>query len=521
MNVPSQPPPDGSKEFIRSEWDSIRDSTVRPLELTGLAGDGQHRDEFLTGAELLRFLGPRAKRDKRTRELMTPRPAQLLIADAVENTDRFLGLLAPRRSTKTSAMFAVAMGRIAGREDYRVGYTMATTALKARARFKEDIAAPLEYLYPDVKTRPFKIDRTGGAEAIRWLSTGSLFQFLAPKGDGFRSDAWDLILIDEGGEAEPDMAEDILAGAGATMDTIPDAQLVVMGTAGDVREGGLLWPTLKDGREGKNRTSVVSWSAPEDTTVADILDEDGEKDWARAQTLLLASHPGIGHGSELVDIEPNFWSWKPEKFLKEYLGIFTRRGGASFINYPAWQSMTNTGTMPPPPSHFRLAFKVHPLQTSASIVAVWRVNGKVHAGVLDHRRGVAWLYSQLLLLSRKYRVPIVYDNGNSVDTAEVEKLQRAKPRPPLEPQNWNQVSTAAATLLKEIESLNVEHYGQPDLDEGIRIVVKRGTRDSKRWGFGRENEEDDITGVEAMALALRAYDEAKPRVPIRLITEVA
>ena len=177
--------------------------------------------------------------------------------------------------------------------------------------------------------------------------------------------------------------------------------------------------------------------------------------------------------------------------------------------------------MPPPPSHFRLAFKVHPLQTSASIVAVWRVNGKVHAGVLDHRRGVAWLYSQLLLLSRKYRVPIVYDNGNSVDTAEVEKLQRAKPRPPLEPQNWNQVSTAAATLLKEIESLNVEHYGQPDLDEGIRIVVKRGTRDSKRWGFGRENEEDDITGVEAMALALRAYDEAKPRVPIRLITEVA
>jgi len=514
------PPPVGSIDFLRSEWESIRDSTVRPLDLTGLAGDGPHREEFLRGAELLRFLGPKAKRDKRTRELMTPRPAQLLIADAVENADRFLGLLAPRRSTKTSAMFAIAMGRISNRDDYRVGYAMATTALKGRARFKEDIAAPLEFLFPDKKTRPFTINYAGGSESIRWKETGSLFQFLAPKGDGFRSDAWDLILIDEGGEAEPEMAEDILAGAGATMDTIPDAQLVVMGTAGDVREGGLLWPTLKDGREGKNRTSLVAWSAPEGTTVDDLKGDDGEKDWEKAKVLLIAGHPGIGHGSELIDIEPNFWSWKPERFLKEYLGIFTRPGGASFMNYPAWLGMADTGRMPSPPSHFRLAFKVHPLQTSASIVAVWRVDRKVNVGVVDTRKGVTWLYPRLLALAAKYNVPIAYDTANSVDTAEADRLKRAKRRPQIEGLNWNQVSTGAAATFNEIETGNVVHYGTPELNDAVRVVVKRGTRDSKRWAYGRPpgNEEADITTLEAFSIGLRAYDEAKPRVPITLIT---
>jgi hypothetical protein len=519
----SKPPPVGSVDFFRLNWDSIRDKVITPRNLTGLAGDGQHRVEFLEGMELLRLSGPRAKMDKRTKTLMTPRPAQLMIADAIEDADRFMGLLAPRRSTKTSALFAIAMGRGSNRPDYRIGYTMATTALKARDRFKQEIVAPLEFLYPDKATRPFVVNKAGGSESITWKSTGSVFQFLAPKGDSFRSDAWDLILVDEGGSADPDMAEDIMAGALATMDTVPDALMVIMGTAGKVRDGGLLWPVLEDGRAGRNRTSVIEWAAPPETKVTDILDADQEIDLAKFNAFLLVSHPGIGFGSTVGDIEPNVSKAKPEDSLREYLSIFSRIGGEGFLDQLKWASAAVKGALPPaPPTHFRLAFKVHPLQTSASIVATWREDGpgsKIHAIVIDQRKGVAWLKPRLLELARRYRTPVVYDTGNNVDQSVAEQLQRAKPKPMLEPRNWNQVSSAAATLVQQLETENVVHYDQAPLNDAIKLAVKRASRESKRWAFGRGADETaDITALEAWALALHAYDESKPRVPLALVT---
>lgn len=498
------PPPVGSQDSHTESWDAIRDSGISPLNVSTLDCTPSFREEFIAGAKLL-GLGR-----KRMPELV---PQMLTVADAVNANPRFLGLLLPRRSSKTTSLFALAMGRVSTREDYLVGYTMATTATKARQRFRNDVAAPLEIMFPDKKTRPFVINYAGGSESIRW-NNGSIFQFLAPKGEAFRSDAWDLIIIDEAGEAEPELTEDLISGALATMDTRPDSTLIAAGTAGLFRDGNLLWDMLEDGRVGKNRTGIVEYAAPPTTSLRDI------DDWESAKTLVLAAHPGIGTLTDLETIESNFEKLRPEQFLREYLSIFAKLGGSSFIDFGAWSAMGTSDPLPAPPKHFRLAFKVHPLQTSASIVAVWRdAQRVVHIGVLDHRKGVAWLHERLLGLSRKYGLPIVYDSGNNVDTVVTERLERARPRPKFEPQAWNAVSTAAATLLQEIDGGNVAHYAQPELDEAVRLAVKRGTKDSKRWAFGRGPvETSDITALEAASLALRAYDEAKPRVPIAIVT---
>lgn len=85
----------------------------------------------------------------------------------------------------------------------------------------------------------------------------------------------------------------------------------------------------------------------------------------------------------------------------------------------------------------------------------------------------------------------------------------------LTPQRWGDVSTAASLLTKEIQSENVHHWGEESLSSAVRLATKRGTRESKRWAFGRPSDEDDITSLEAAAIALRLFDEAPPRAALK------
>jgi hypothetical protein len=508
--VTTQPPPEGSRLFLRT-WESVRDSVVLPANLSALGDDPATREEFLEGARLLRLMGERARVDKRTRKPMTPRPAQLLIADAVAGADRFLPLLAPRRSTKTSALLALAVGRISKREDYRVHYTMATTALKARNRFETDVRAPIEHLYPDARTRPLHLDSSGGKEKVTCRETGSLLQFGAPKGDAYRSDAWDLIIVDEAGEAEPDMTEDLLAGALSTMDTIPDALFIAAGTAGATRDGNLLWRLLEDGRAKRNRTGIVEWAVADDALKVEDLET-----WGDGVPHLLAVHPGIGHGSTLEDIEPSFTLLGPARFAAEYLGKFGSVGTAAFLDQVKWANGADGGSVPALSElpKFTLAFQVSPDSARASIVAAWRDDDDHACGLVVYSDPIRGLQKTALAVARKYSAPIAYDSGSSTTDSEAQKLARARPRPRMLPQNWSDVSTAAALLARELEAENVRHWAQPDLDGAAAIATKRGVRDSKRWAYGRPGGEGDITALEAFSIALRAYDEAPPRIAL-------
>jgi hypothetical protein len=513
LKMASIPPPVGSDvshtdiDTPDGSWVSVRDSGIPALNISTLSDSREGREEFLNGCLLL-GLGK-----KRMPHLA---PQMLLLADAANAMPRFMGVLLPRRSSKTTSLFALALGRISARSEYLVSYTMATTASKGRQRFLNDIVGPLETRFPDESTRPFKIDRGAGREKITWIHAegNSIFQFLTPRGDAFRSDSWDLIIMDEGGEADPEMSEDLIAGALATMDTREDSTLIIAGTAGAYRDGNLLWDQMEDGRNGKNNTAILEFAAPPNTSVNDI------GTWEEARELVLAAHPGIGTLTTLAIMESNYekMSARLGSFLREYLSIFAVLGGSSFINPVKWAGGGRAGALPTPPEHFRMAFVVHPLQTSAAIVAAWRVDGKAHLLVLDHRNGVSWLFAAYVRLARKYKLPVVSDSGNNVNTSEVEKMQRTKPALRFELQNWNQVSAAAASLMAEINASNVVHYSQEPLNEAVRVAVKRGTKMSKRWAFGRGAEENDITALEAGSIALRAFDESKPRQPMQIIT---
>ncbi len=427
----------------------------------------------------------------------TLKPQQLLLADMLNSGNQFNSVLLPRRSAKTASVLAWAIGRCAHREEYMVAYTMATTGAKARDRFAKEIVPALQRLYPDPKTAPFKVYKAAGAERILF-DNGSIFQVLGPHGEHFRSDAFDVIVIDEAGEATVEMGEDIIDAALPTMDTRDGAMLVFAGTAGEYRKGNLLWDELEKGRAGEPGHGIIDFSA------GDLVSAEELGDWETVAPLVKLWHPGVGTLTTLAKMQINYETLGPARFAKEYLGIFALVGmTGGLFDMTKWDKCGIDTALPALPEKFALAVAAHPLQLSASIAAVWRERGVACFAVLEHRVGVDWLPQVAAAISAKHKIPIIHDTRGVV-AVEVETMHRMSPRPRLEPQAWKDVQIAAHTLAKEIELGRIKHWKQPMLDEAARLVTQRKVLGS--WAFGRISETDDITPIEAVSLGLRVWD---------------
>lgn len=498
-----------SSLFVQ-DWNSLKAEGIAPRyeshTAAETAANDQLRAEFLAGCELLGLVG-RAK---------TLKPQQLRTADVLNVGERFTGVLEPRRSSKTTTLLAWALGRCASRDDYLIAYTVCTSGKKARDRFNKDIVPVLERMYPDADARPFRIYKAAGQERVVF-NNGSVFQIAKPAGDDFRSEAYDVIILDEAGEATPEMGEDLLSAALPTQDTRPGAMLVVAGTAAKYRTGNLLWDELEKGRQEEARHGIIDYSAGDIYAVEDI------ETWDDAKPLVIMSHPGIGTLTTAESIEDNYKALGREQFAREYLGIFGDDGSTAGIIRPdRWEAATLAEALPEPPKHFVIGVAVRVNQASACVVAAWREDGVARLLVLEHHPGVNWLTDRVTELGQKYKVPIAYDDMQGPTLAEVEPLKRVRPGLKLKPQNTKNVSTAAALFVKEVDSGNLCHFGQDSLTHAALTARKRTFRAGNAWAFGRPDADADITAIEAAALALRLYDETpEKKATLGIITSAA
>jgi hypothetical protein len=484
------------------DWDQLRAGALQPAHISApIATD---RDAFLAGATATGLVG---------RQLQL-KPHQLLVPEVLDAGHVSNAILMPRRSTKSTSLIAWMIGRCLTRDDYLCAYIYATTAKKARTRFLQDIAPMLERNRQRIPIG-FKIARNAGIERVTF-ENGSIFAIIAPRGDDLRSDAWDLIVIDEAGEADPAKGEDMLSAALPTMDTRPDAQLVVAGTAGRYRRGNILWDQLEDGRAGL--AGILEYSAP-DTLTADDTD-----DWPTMAAILEACHPGVASGLTTLDVLQERWrKMKRSLFLGEYCSIFGDIGGGGGIIPPAkWKlaGIPFVFSYPDPPERFGLALSVTPNLTAGAIVAAWRESdGTGRLLLLDHHEGIRWMPARAAELARRYRLPITHDNFGSVMVV-VEEIMQLQPRPRLDPQTTRGTTTAAGKLVEQIESGLVMHYEQEELTAAALLARKR-TIGPKAWAFGRQDVEDDIAAIEAASLALRAYDEQPARTKVSILRPTA
>jgi hypothetical protein len=483
----------------------LRNSAIPPLHASSYAGSDGLFKEFLNGAQALGA----------NNQYRSLKGQQGVIADVCNATGEdglplfeTIGICIPRRATKTSSVFAVAIGRLLNRPGYRVGLT-AQTGAKARTRWLDDIVDPLLTAYPDNGSRPFIINRSQGGEKITFAN-GSRLVVLPPKEDAARGESFNLFIIDEAQEFDAEEAQKLKAGIEPAFDTKPDHQLIVLGTAGEFR-GGLLWDTLELGRRGE--AGIVEYAVPDTLSPEDFMDEDGEKDWDKAEAHVLAAHPGIGQDdlTPLKVVRTRFLEWPLAAWLREYAGLWPRGIGSSILNMDKWMDGKRDDAPPVQwlPKDAVLGISVHPNQSVSALVAAWREDGKAVLLLVDHRPGIEWLTDRVTATARKYKLPISHDTTGAVGT-EVDVLKKTTPRLKLRPQKWADIKVGHAQLTKDVDTGKVSHWDQDGLRNAVNIVTKRQYGERGGWAFGRKHDGDDITPIEAAALALMGYD-AQPK----------
>lgn len=484
--------------FDEAAWLACRALALPPLHVSELVTTEHDRREFLHGATLLRFFGERAMRGRE------PKPQQLLVVDMLAAGRQQNAILLPRRSAKSTTLIAVALGRAAHREDYRVGVLTMSTGKAGRSRFLKDVAPALERVAGD-----HKIVRSAGQERVEFPSTGGIVQWLSSI-DDLRGEAFDMVILDEAGEPDPQKVEDALAAAMPTLDTRPDAQIVAAGTAGKFRTGNLLWEWLELGRAAKG--GIIEYAMPDN-----VQDEDLAS-WDAIAPLVLAAHPGVGTLTTAEVVQARYETMPRVVFIAEYGGIFGDQGGTTALFDPLKWARTGRDDDPAVvawPGRWSLAFAPHPDQLCVSIVAAWRDDdGRAVPLLLDRVTGIDGAVPVLRRLWAKHKVPIVYDAGSQVAQLIVEKINQARGvRPRFEPYAFADVKRAASLIVDDVDRENVSHWSrQVEFNEAVHKSVKRKSGD-RGWLVGRhpKRPDEDVTGVEAWAMAQLHFDTSKPK----------
>lgn len=485
-----------------SAWIAHRDSGIRPLIESELTTTQQSRDEFLTGAWLLGLLD-------------TVHPQMMRVVDMLNGGRLMNAVIMPRRSSKTTTLLCVLLGRCYVRPVHFAAFTLLTTQKKTSERYRLDVYGPISRKWPEEDTRPVKLIRSNGSERVEFAN-GSVLGVLSPDGDAVRSGAYDTMLLDESGECTPERWEDIIGAVVPSFDTRPEGQLILAGTAGDYRGGSEFWNTLNDERAGR-----VAFMVPDDTDpeALEAWEPDEAHPNARAGELAERMHPGIGTLTTLERIRNGFERLGPKRFAREYFNIFGAEGASTaLIPAPLWTAAALPhGSLTPDdePEVSALALFVHPDATAASLVEAWTgEGGRVHVALVHHQHGMQGLAKRVLLEARKRKRPLVFDGGSAATGVVMQEIRESRPAPSERPLLTRDVSRAAVRTMNLIREDRLRHYDQAELNSAAEIAVKRAFGQSGGWAFGRPDvrnrPDDDITPVEAMTLAVYALQDEKP-----------
>lgn len=518
--------------FDEGNWLEWRAQAERfgAVKLTEMVTTEESRLEFLEGARLLRFdERPRAGDDGRG-----PSPMQLMVVDVLTAGKFMNAIFEPRRSTKTTAVQALLLGRCAYRPDYQVGWTMFTTGAKAGERFRKDIVGHLERLYPVAKDAPFKINVGKGTEHVYFKETGAYLNVYTPNGEGFRSGGFDVAFGDEAAEADIEQGEDVERAVIPTMDTKIGAQFILAGTGQKWRTGNLLWKALHD------PDAAVAWHGiPETQNPADLVSWEPDEPHpirgttgGRMRELIELHHPGVGFTTPVEAVKRSFDRWPLEDFLIEYGGQFGFEGAADTVIAPALYAAARTSDPFPAlfPARVSVALKVHHLGSAASLAIAWdydepgdlvtdalALDGAApeaparQAVALWHwQSGIQGLPAEVLMRLRRQKVPLVYDKRGYTESVVEKQIAVATPRPIVKPTKPADIPQSTVRFLRGLDDGTLVVFPHAELDRAAGAAVRQafGNFGTFRFGAPKHDPDADVTPLEAAALALHYLDYA-------------
>ena len=512
-------------------WDELRDSGRRPLDESPLVGNLQARAEFLVGAWIINEIVP--SRIVPGGLLANLQPQMLRTVDVIgvgaiidglgeqDGAGAFLNaVLEPRRSAKTTTLWCILLGRCWMRAVYMAGYTMLTTAKKGGERFKLDVRDPITRKWRDKAHREkvigIKLNESNGSLGVEFAN-GSKLAILSPNGDDVRSGAYDTLVMDEGGEPEPELWDDIVGAVVPSFDTRPGAQLIYAGTGGKYRDGSHFWATLHDPTAGRIRYGV-----PDEIEDADL------QTWEDVRPLIEALHPGLDGLTNATAIARNFVILGWERFALAYLRHIGRAAGNDVVLSPASGTTFEHGSVPEGIVPLALAFAVHPsgLWTSVSVAwyltdesgdlarSAWAMDGDTDAApprvgfkLVHHQEGNAGMPGVLWRLWKQTRLPIVHDDSPQEKEIIQQLMRQARPRPQVKVLRFAEKKVATTKLINGLKHGNARHWAQEPLDAAAAGAVRRLSAGAVLFGAPASNPEFDVTPLESAAAAVYALPD--------------
>ncbi|MBP1326727.1 hypothetical protein JOF28_001959 [Leucobacter exalbidus] len=513
------------------------------------------RAEFLLGASLMGYelvdLSDTAYIDELA--LMDPprmplQPQQLLVADAINAGTKRNAIEMPRRSSKSTTLFMLLLGRCASRPGYRVTFS-AQTGTAGTEMFEEWVKDGLDYVQPpadadlapwmrgpralhtkaesrqialfgevlgpvDLDEGPRSLNSSGRTFTTRVgnsrpgirFDNHSTFRILKPEAGAYRGKAADVSWLDEAQEIDPSEGNSIIAGVLPLQDTRPGAQIIVSGTAGEAKAGPF-WLFLERLRKGDPALGGVDFAAPVTTDWDEIEDE------AQAMALVKANHPGVDTLTTMDVMRDNYRDptmGKPQ-WAREYLSMWPDVGQLSVITAADWDA-TALEQWPDRPKRVAFGMDIKPGGGAvAAICAAWRDrDGLAYIEVVDHQPGTAWLVPRMQYLTReRYRGSSVAFDKISEGEATYVASRYAHPRAKLQIQTWSETAAGCVTFMRELEAGTLRHYAaQGALNGAVMIAKKREIRGNDRgvWIFTAEQQQD-VTTLLAAVRALRNWDQ--------------
>ena len=412
----------------------------------------------------------------------------------------------PRRSTKTTTIQAVLLGRCSDRKGYKVIQT-AQDGTRASMVFM-DMVRTMEMVDPrEPKERDWKVFASTGREYIQWKN-GSRWWVAPPKASSFRGLAADVLFFDEAGEYDLALTAELQAGALPVMDTRPMGQIIKAGTPGVSRDG-LFWSSLEAARAAPEKYGIVDYSA----TDADVISEDdaGNPDlWYRV-------HPGLACGlTDLETIQQRWDTMDVPTFVREYLCVWPPDSTRSAFDPEAWKASAVAPVESPEGLPWALGYDVAIGASAAALAAAWfDADGHPHVQLLDHRAGAHWLPDELQKAQAKHGVEIGYDNiGDNIAVAQAATRRQRFNAKALKALPLREVAAATATVAASLDQGTFTHGQDTALDAAVLNAVWRESNGSRL--LGRKHGKDIsplLAGIHALSAASTAKHRTRVRMP--------
>lgn len=403
-------------------------------------------------------------------------------------------VLVPRQSAKTTTALDVGLGRGMVERDYRAAYTAQTGHVVTRRMGERMDALALSPLAQRVKPR-----RSQGTERVSFPARGSFLMAFPPKDGALRSEALDLVIVDEAQEHDDDPLGTALDHTiMPTFTTRPRRQLLVLGTSPG-RPGTMLARYAALARSGAPGVALVDYGATEHDDLADPAV------WRRV-------HPGLAAGLTDEAFLRAQLDLDPEGFAREHMNVWQPDGSGGVIPAREWLACRHPepevlDVLRPPAAGLAVAVARDAARTA--VATAYLVGGRLLVKVVDERPGTGWVVPVVQDWQRRTRLPVVVDAIGPAGPV-VDALKDAGVA--LEVVTTAGYARACAALLADVleDGGRLWHLGQPVLDVAAATTGRRPL--GERFAWARRG--PDVASLEAVTLAASwaRAGHVKPRV---------